>query len=190
MNRRVKLDLDYKILHTSGLKVVKNMTEKLVQEDLDSVTDLDEFMEDHSPQDLETKEEAENVIAEFKTYMERFKRCQSELKVALGESYGDKYSGRENSKRTFRKYLRELETRAKELRREERTRADSIAAEKETRERANTLKLEEMRLAHEATERALERKLAAEKDARDAQLAADERALERELAAERERADR
>ena len=115
-------------------------------------------------------------------YMERFKRCQSELKVALGESYGDKYSGRENSKRTFRKYLRELEKRAKELRREELTRAETIAADKETRERANTLKLEEMRLAHEATERAEERKLAAE----ERKLAAEECALERKLAAEKE----
>ena len=67
MNRREKLNLDYKILHTSGLKVIKNnMTEKLVREDLDSVTDLDEFMEDHNPQDLETKDEAENIIAKFK----------------------------------------------------------------------------------------------------------------------------
>ena len=90
MNPREKLNLDYKILHTSGLKVIKNnMTEQLVQEDLDSVTDLDEFMEDHNPQDLETKDEAENIIAKFEKFMERFKRCQSELKVALGESYGD-----------------------------------------------------------------------------------------------------
>ena len=95
MNRREKLNFDYKILHTSGLKVIKNnMTEQLVQEDLDSVTDLDEFMEDHNPQDLETKDEAESIIAEFKTYVERFKRCQSELKIALGDGDGDKYSGR------------------------------------------------------------------------------------------------
>ena len=61
------------------------MTEQLVQEDLDSVTDLDEFMEDHNPQDLETKDEAENIIAEFKMYMERFKRCQSEQGSPWGE---------------------------------------------------------------------------------------------------------
>ena len=79
MNPREKLNLDYKILHTSGLKVIKNnMTETLVQEDLDSVSDLDEFMEDHNPQDLETKDEAENIIAKFEKIMERFKRCQSE----------------------------------------------------------------------------------------------------------------
>ena len=83
MHRKAKLDLDYRILHTSGEKVIKIMTEKLVQEDLDSVSDLDEFMEDHNPQDLETKDEAENIIAKFEKIMERFKRCQSELKVAL-----------------------------------------------------------------------------------------------------------
>ena len=86
MNWREKLNLDYKILHTSGEKVIKtNMTEKLIQEDLDSVSDLEEFMEDHNLQDLETKNEAENIITEFKTYVERFKRCQSQLKIALGE---------------------------------------------------------------------------------------------------------
>ncbi len=45
------------------------MAEKLIQEDQDSVSNLDEFMEDHNPQELETTNEAENVIAEYKTYL-------------------------------------------------------------------------------------------------------------------------
>ena len=43
MQRKAKLDIDYKILHTSGKKVIKsNMTDKLIQEDLDVILDLDE----------------------------------------------------------------------------------------------------------------------------------------------------
>ena len=56
------------------------------------VLDIEEHIED--PHELETPLEADNAIAEFKTYLERFKKCQMELKVALGEDYGDKYSGR------------------------------------------------------------------------------------------------
>ena len=68
------------------------MTEKLIQEDLDSVSDLEDFMEDHNPQDLETTNEAENIITKFEKIVERYKRCHSELKIALGEGYEDKYS--------------------------------------------------------------------------------------------------
>ena len=42
MHRKAKLDIDYKILHTSGNKVIKNnMAEKLIQEDLELVIDID-----------------------------------------------------------------------------------------------------------------------------------------------------
>ena len=50
MHRKAKLNIDYKILHTSGSKVIKiDMTEKLIQEDLDSVFDIEEYIEDHNP---------------------------------------------------------------------------------------------------------------------------------------------
>ena len=40
------------------------MTDKLVQDDLDCVSDIEEFIEDFNPQNLETSDEAE-VIAKF-----------------------------------------------------------------------------------------------------------------------------
>ena len=120
MSRKAKLNLDYKLLHTSGVEVIKNnMTDELIQEELDSVLDTEEYIEDHNPQNLDTLYEAEYAIAEFKSYMERFKRCHSELKVALEEGYGDRFSGREDKRKTFRKYLNVLETWARELRREQ-----------------------------------------------------------------------
>ena len=67
------------------------MTAKLILEDLDSVLDTEEYIEDHNPQGLDTLYEAEYAISEFKGYMERFKRCHSELKVALGEGYGYRF---------------------------------------------------------------------------------------------------
>ena len=94
------------------------MTDKLIQEDLDVILDLDEFIEDHNPHHLEHPLEVENVIAEFKTLFEKFKKCQSDLKLAFGEDYEEKYSGRNETRKTFRKYLGVLETKGKELRRE------------------------------------------------------------------------
>ena len=42
MHRKAKLNIDYKILHTSGAKVIKtNMTDKLIQEELDLVLEID-----------------------------------------------------------------------------------------------------------------------------------------------------
>ena len=111
-------------MHTSGVEVIKNnMTDKLIQEELDSVLDTEEYIEDHNPQGLDTLYEAEYAIAEFKSYMERFKRCHSELKVALGEGYGDRFSGREDKRKTFRKYLNVLETCVRATTRARRTRS-------------------------------------------------------------------
>ena len=85
MHREAKINNDFKILHTSGVKVIKNnMTDKLIQEDLDVVLNIEEFIEDHDPHKMESPLEAGNVIAKFTPYMERFKRCQTELKLALG----------------------------------------------------------------------------------------------------------
>ena len=84
----------------------------------------------------------ENVIAEFKTLFEKFKRCQTELKLALGEDYEEKYCGRNETRKTFRKYLGVLETRGKELRREKEAR--------EAKERAEIRQLELKRLADAA----------------------------------------
>ena len=106
MHRKAKLNIDYKVLHTSGIKVIKNnMTDKLIQEELDLVLDIEEHIEDHNPHELETPLEADNAIAEYKKYLERFKKCQTELKVALGEDYGDKYPGRGDTRKTFPRYL-------------------------------------------------------------------------------------
>ena len=91
------------------------MTDKLIQEELDLVLDIEEHIEDHNPHELGTPLEADNAIAEFKTYLERFKKRQTEHKVALGEDYGDKYPGRGDTRKTFRKYLNVLESRGKEL---------------------------------------------------------------------------
>ena len=55
MHRKAKLNIDYKILHTSEIKVIKNnMTDKLIQEELDLVLDIEEHIEDHNPHELET----------------------------------------------------------------------------------------------------------------------------------------
>ena len=114
------------------------MTNRLVQEDLDVVFDIEEYIEYHDPHNLESPLEADNVIAEFKTYMDRFKRCHTELKLALGEDYGDKYPGRAETRSTFRKYLGVLETKGKKLRREKDTRETNERKLEKTRDRAIT----------------------------------------------------
>ena len=60
MRRNVKLDWDYKILHTSGEKVIKpaKMTERFIQMELDCIDDLDAFIEDNNVQDLDEIDEA------------------------------------------------------------------------------------------------------------------------------------
>ena len=107
------------------------MTDKLIQGELDLVLEIEEYIEDHNPHNLESPLEADNVIAKFTIHMERFRRCQTELKFALREDYGEKYPGRNETRKTFWKYLSVLETRGKELRREE----AKLSAEKETREK-------------------------------------------------------
>ena len=50
------------------------------------IKEIDEYIEDHNPHNLESPLEADNVIDKFTTYMERFRKCQTELKVALGRT--------------------------------------------------------------------------------------------------------
>ena len=69
-----KFNIDYKV-HTSGVKVIKNnMTDKLILEELDLVLEIEEYIEDHNPHNLKSPLEADNVIAEFKIYMGRFRK--------------------------------------------------------------------------------------------------------------------
>ena len=74
------------------------MTDKLIQEELDLVLEIEEYIEDHDPHKLESQLEADNTTAECKIYMGRFRKCQTELKVALGEDYGDNYPGLEETR--------------------------------------------------------------------------------------------
>ena len=144
------------------------MTDKLIQDDLDVILDIDEYIEDHNPHQLEHLSEVENVISEFKTLFEKFKACQSELKRALGEDYGEKYPGRNEKRKTFRKYLSVLETRGKELRRDKETR--------EAKERAEERNLELKRLEDAADQRAREADEREKERASEAKERADERA--------------
>ena len=127
------------------------MTNRLIQVELDLVIEIQEYIEDHDPHKLECILEADNTIAEFKTCMDRFRRCHTELKLALGEDYRDKYTGRDETRKTFRIYLGELETRGRALRREKDTRETNERKLEKTLDRAVTEKLEVERAARKIT---------------------------------------
>ena len=67
------------------------MANRLILVELDLVSEIEEYIEDHDPHKLESQLEADNTIAEFKTCMDRFRRCHTELKLALGQDYRDTY---------------------------------------------------------------------------------------------------
>ena len=127
------------------------MTNRLIQVELDLVLEIQEYIEDHDPHKLESILEADNTIAEFKTCMDRFRRCHTELKLALGEDYRDKYTGRDETRKTFRIYLGDLETRGRALRREKDTRETNERKLEKTLDRAVTEKLEVERAARKIT---------------------------------------
>jgi len=128
MCRRVKENWDYKLLHTSGIKVVKNMSEQLKQNELDAVSDITDYIEDHNEQDFERSLEVIQTIKEFEDLVARYKMCTTELKLALGSKYEDTYAGREEFSKTNRRYLRNLRIRARELDRESEQQAEEKAA--------------------------------------------------------------
>ena len=125
MRRTVKLDLDYKILHTSGEKVVKpvKMTERFIQNELDCIDDLDAFIEDNNVQDLDEIDEAAVSLNEFEKIVVIYNECHTELKLALGDKYQGAYGGRAYTANS-RRYIRDLKIRSKELRKLERAIAD------------------------------------------------------------------
>ena len=156
MRRTVKLDWDYKILHTSGEKVVKSveMTERFIQIELDCIDDLDAFIEDNNVQDLDEIDEAVVSLNKFEQIVARYNECHTELKLALGDKYQVAYGGRVYTA-SSRRYIRDLKTRSKELRKIERQKtaeledkAQKQAAEEKDRDRLHAAELEEKRLQH------------------------------------------
>ena len=139
MQRKVKKDLDYKILHTSGSKVIKpaKMTDirKVKQLELDCIDDLDEFMEDNSVHDIEDCEQIDRVLGLFNSIVAIYKGHHTDLKLGLGDGYNAAYANRKDYGEKTRRYKRGLTTRVKEIKKENRLEAEKMAIEKESRNR-------------------------------------------------------
>ena len=83
MQRDVEQNWDYRALHTSGQKVVKpddmSDIDRLKQHYLDSIDEVDEFIEDHKVQEFDHIDEANLCLQEVNIIVEKYKSCQSEF---------------------------------------------------------------------------------------------------------------
>ncbi|MEO1918003.1 MAG: hypothetical protein ABGX53_06520, partial [Candidatus Thioglobus sp.] len=168
--------MDYKLLHTSGERVIKpvKMTERLIQNDLDCVDELDAFIEDNNIQDLDEIVEATETLNKFEKIVARYNECHTELKLALGDKYQTTYGGRTYTA-TSRRYMRDLKTRSKELRKLER---QNIAEQA-----ASAAQLEELRFQQAAEERKIDSLRSSELEKLKLQQAAEEKDRDRQHAA-------
>ena len=103
--------------------------------------------------------------------MRRFKECHTELKLALGDKFHTTYKGRDKTMSEARRYVRELKTRSKELRKLLRQQT----AEEKVADREHALEMEK-----QLQQSARDRLQAAEVDKTRRQIAADEKVRDRE----------
>ena len=111
------------------------MIEILSQEHLDCVDDINEFIEDYVVENIETQMEAQGTITKFEQLLGKFKRCHSQLHLALADRYEDNYREIAAFKIKSRNYLQNLEARKRVLVREERLHSEKLDAEMEERNR-------------------------------------------------------
>ena len=147
--RRVKKNWDYKILDSSGAKVIKpvKMAEaKLKQLELDNVSELEEYIEDNDPLEFEDCDQLRNFLELFEVILDKYKTYHTDLKTSLGGGYLAVYGNRKQLTENFRKYKRDINSRIKELKKGERQHAEQLANDKETRERERSEKLRKTNL--------------------------------------------
>ena len=100
--------------------------------------DLKTFIENHSLQDLDDVDEAVSNLDKCESIVAKFNECHTELRLALGEGYRAAYECRDDITANARKYVRDLITRGKELKKLARLQA----ADKEASERLHASEME------------------------------------------------
>ena len=115
---------------------------RLRQLELDCIDDLDEFMEDNSAHDIENCEQIDRVLGQFDSIVARYKGCHTDLKHGLGDGYPAAYAGHTHYTDKIRRFKRELNTRIKEIKKDDRLHAEKLVIERESRAREHAEKLE------------------------------------------------
>ena len=142
------------------------------------------FIADNIVIEIDDINEAIYILNEVEDIVRRIKECHTELKLALGDKFHTTYKGRDKTMSEARRYVRELKTRSKELRKLLRQQAaDEKAAE---REHASEMEKQLQQSARDRLQAAeadkSRRQIVADEKARDRQIAADEKVRDREYA--------
>ena len=122
MQRDVKQNWNYKTLHTTGQRVVK-LDDRLKRHFLDSIEEVDEFIDDHVVLGFDHMDDTSQCLQETNNIVEKYKWYRSELKIALGEGFEGIYKNREALTTKLRNYLRDLSARNRELKKLDRQKA-------------------------------------------------------------------
>ena len=94
---RSQLDLDYKILHSTGRKVPKirekqtNKMSELQMKAIDIGSDVEDFFDSYVLDELNEEEELREYVEKLDTLKREFRRVHSQLKRSEGENFSTTY---------------------------------------------------------------------------------------------------
>ena len=159
-SRAAKLDIDYKVYHRTGEKVLKSssnsleITEKVMEQPIDPGTlnektvsellvaeDLKEFYLISALADLETKEELVEGLEQISNLSTKFRHMHVELKNLMGETdHAEKYPNYDEDCTKVREYIKNVRLKIKKLDQDEQKNLSDASEKEKTAEDEKLLK--------------------------------------------------
>ena len=122
---RIKDQIDYKIYNDTGKKVIKSNKKNYsvmegVQNEMKLVCKIKRFTNDFSLELLFDISDIEEGLKEIRNLSEQYENVHVELKIELGESYADKYTGYDNQIKIMGDWTKEAKREIKKRKEEAR----------------------------------------------------------------------
>ena len=126
-SRKVKVDIDYRVFHETGRKVLKvpsslvmnTSRERLVIREMTCVEDIEEFFATNDLEELDNVEDLEEYLATLAEISKEFRYVHAELKFILEDEYGAGYAVSKLHLEKIRKFIKEGKCKKKKLKKNE-----------------------------------------------------------------------
>ena len=140
--RTCRLDIDYKVYHETGRKVLKEkqkvvmstVAERAVIIEKGCVEDIEDFLETNQLDEIDEIEDLTEVINNISEIGKQYRHYHAELKVLLGEQYLLDYPNPKQQVERMRDYTKNAKKKIKNLRKRKESESMEIQLEKERKE--------------------------------------------------------
>ena len=135
--RTCRLDLDYKVYHETGKKVLKEkqnlvmstVAERAVISEKCCVDDIEDFLETNQLDEVDDVEDLTEIINCVSEIAKQYRHCHAELKVLLDEKYLQDYPNSKQHVERMRDFTKKAKTKLKDLKKSKASESKEIYLE-------------------------------------------------------------